>query len=801
MPVGIREMAELITKQRRVLLLGAGASIPSGAPSATALAVHMATALSPELRNSNLPLSTLAELLELKHGRRRVVEVIRELLRNIKPVGGMLALPLFPWRSIYTTNYDTLLEQAYNIQSKPFNVIRSDYDYPAIEEADSITNIFKIHGCITQDRSFGDRPSFVLTDSDYISPSDYRENLFKRLELDIFGSGVLIIGQSLADKHLSDVVRSVAMRQAKYGYRDKVSILCYEPNLNLALIYEHQNVQVAFGGLDEFIDALHNCAVALPAPDVTPVSREGFQLPKELLAATINVEDEVKRKAQIDAMYSGRPANYPEIQSGFTFSRDIENEMDTRVSLGGRILPIIGVAGVGKTTASRRFLLSRQQQRVLCWEHKKGLPLRSDPWINVHANLVSSNRAGWLLIDNVTEDQREANKLIDHLGKEKANAGLFIITTAELSQWAPRQKSPEFFKNGGPFTLTQLSDSEVEGLLRVVNSNESIRNLISAEFKAKNPRDQKRHLLRQSKADMFVSLKVLFSSDSLDNIILKEYAHMEEGPRSIYKVVSALEAAGLTVHRQLVLRLLNIEPMLVSAQLKHLEGLIEEYPQNISEGIYVLRTRHFRIAEIVTKYKFSEEDEYLELLQKVVNNINPSVSIERRYIGELCNSPYGVERVSKAEARMELYESLLRIDPTNRIPRHRLIKENLDYGNIGAVSADIADAEDIVGNDPPIQRYKVLLLLEQSRQPGLLNEDRKAIVKNAYREANQGIDWYPENKYQYFVFYDVADEWLALTKKEDWLREAYEKLKIGYEKTLDPDMVPIMRRLERQLNL
>lgn len=753
------------------------------------------------MRNSNLPLSTLTELLELKHGRRRVVEVIRELLKSIKPVGGMLALPLFPWRSIYTTNYDTLLEQAYNTQHKSFNVIRSDYDYPSIGDEDSVTNIFKIHGCITQDRSMGDRASFVLTESDYIKPSEYREKLFQRLELDISGSGVLIIGQSLADKHLSDIVRDAALQQSRYGYKEKVSILCYEQNENLALIYEHQNVQVAFGGIDEFMDALINYVPTTTAADATSTTNEGFQLPKELLAATVVVADEVKKKSRFDVMYSGRPANYPEINNGYTFSRDVENELNTRASSAARILPIIGVAGVGKTTASRRFLLSRQNKGNVCWEHKRGFPLRTDSWIEVHASLASNNKIGWLLIDDVTEEQRSANKLIDRIGKEKSKAGLFIVTTAETSQWTPRQKSAEFFKNGGPVTLKQLSNTEVEGLLRVVNDNEYLRNLISAEFKAKSHREQKRRLLSQSKSDMFVSLKVLFSNDTLDSIILKEYAKMEDNPRNIYKVVSALEAAGLTVHRQLVLRLLNIEAVLVSANLKYLEGLVDEYPQNSSEGIYVLQTRHVRIAEIIAKYKFPEESEYLELLQKVIDSINPSVNIERRYIAELCNSAYGVERVNDVEKRIGLYEDLMRIDPTNRVPRHRLIKEYLGIGNIGAASAAISDAEDVVGNDPPIQRYKVLLLLDQSRQDGLMDEDRKAILKQAYKEVVQGINWYPENKYQYSAFHDVADEWFALTKKDDWLHEAYIRLRAGYEKILDTDMQPGIQKLKRQLHL
>src|SRR5260370_24727340 len=110
MPITTLELARLIAPARCNVLLGAGASIPSGGMSGRQLAKRLAHDLT-ESASGNL--DEVTSILCMKHGRAAVIAALRRSLNSLLPTGGLLALPTFPWVAIYTTNYDRVVELAY----------------------------------------------------------------------------------------------------------------------------------------------------------------------------------------------------------------------------------------------------------------------------------------------------------------------------------------------------------------------------------------------------------------------------------------------------------------------------------------------------------------------------------------------------------------------------------------------------------------------------------------------------------------------------------------------------------------
>src|SRR5262249_52396298 len=148
---------------RTVLLFGAGSSIPSGAPSTQELIEILATRA--EISAKGFKLAEIASLAERKLGRRRVIEALRSRIKNLKPTGGILNLPLYDWKSIFTTNYDDLIEQCYLRRDLALTRFTSDFDF-TIPTHPTAPKLFKLHGSIETDEVDGHRSRLILTLSD-----------------------------------------------------------------------------------------------------------------------------------------------------------------------------------------------------------------------------------------------------------------------------------------------------------------------------------------------------------------------------------------------------------------------------------------------------------------------------------------------------------------------------------------------------------------------------------------------------------------------------------------------------------
>jgi len=204
MTIDLKTLASLCNPKKTILIFGAGASIPSGAPSSE----ELVTGLAQKLRISDgekLSLPDIATVIEYKNFRRDMVEYINERLRTLVPARGLQNLPDFDWAGIYTTNFDTLIEKVYSKKSKNIDVISSNFDFPKLDNPDS-TKLYKIHGTTGEDRSLGHRHSLILSHSDYEQTEQNRAILYNKFAEQLHTKNGIIIGQSLSDEYLKDLI-------------------------------------------------------------------------------------------------------------------------------------------------------------------------------------------------------------------------------------------------------------------------------------------------------------------------------------------------------------------------------------------------------------------------------------------------------------------------------------------------------------------------------------------------------------------------------------------------------------------
>ncbi len=199
------DLCEAVRQQRAILFVGAGVSKNVGVPTTEEMIAEIAKQLDedPEVFRSRGDQRTLAEYYKLTKGNlgplrswmdvtwhRPEVDVRNsEIHRLIVELG-------FP--IIYTTNYDRWLEKAFDAYGKEYTKITNVGDL--LNAHTGVTQIVKFHG------DFDDDESLVLTESSFFERLDFATALDIKLQSDVLGRPVLVVGYSLKDINIRYLV-------------------------------------------------------------------------------------------------------------------------------------------------------------------------------------------------------------------------------------------------------------------------------------------------------------------------------------------------------------------------------------------------------------------------------------------------------------------------------------------------------------------------------------------------------------------------------------------------------------------
>lgn len=195
----ISELKDSIANGRVILFAGAGVSAVLGAPTWGQLIDHIGEELGFEpavFRSLSTNYLTLAEFYKLEKGTIGPLrswmdkgwnfsdEIIQasNVHRKIVELG-------FP--TIYTTNYDSNIERAFELVGKKVQKIVDVRDFLPVDQSDH--QVVKLHG------DFENDDSIVLTETDYFNRLSFESPLDIRLRSDVLASPVLFIGYSLTD--------------------------------------------------------------------------------------------------------------------------------------------------------------------------------------------------------------------------------------------------------------------------------------------------------------------------------------------------------------------------------------------------------------------------------------------------------------------------------------------------------------------------------------------------------------------------------------------------------------------------
>lgn len=260
-----KELSEKLANGQLILFIGAGVSRSFGLPSYSGLIGNIGQDLGfdAEIFQSYGDYLTLAEYYNLEVGG---LGPLKEKLKNewtkkiadVKKSAVHQSIVNLGCNLIYTTNFDSLLENAHRAFNVRYRAIRGAKDMANLI-ADRV-QIVKFHGDLT---SAG---NLVFTESDYFNRLSFESPLDVKLKADMFGKSLLFIGYSMSDINIRFLLYKVQKAwegEIKPHLRPKSFVFFDRPNLVQEKVLAARGIQAIVSneansttGLINFLDEL-----------------------------------------------------------------------------------------------------------------------------------------------------------------------------------------------------------------------------------------------------------------------------------------------------------------------------------------------------------------------------------------------------------------------------------------------------------------------------------------------------------------------------------------------------------------
>jgi len=193
---------------RCVLFLGSGASLAAGAPSATSLTEKLSNKYL-DGKHKDRSLAKVASYVEQKPGigRRELLELVISQLKDLEVTEAHKKLINFPWASIFTTNYEELIEKSFEKTSREDSFVKLTKSTDIPKQELNKTLLVKLHGCISD--PFSQEAPIVITEDDLANSEKNRKALLDLLKWQRYSHTFLFIGYSFGNPNLSKIWEEV----------------------------------------------------------------------------------------------------------------------------------------------------------------------------------------------------------------------------------------------------------------------------------------------------------------------------------------------------------------------------------------------------------------------------------------------------------------------------------------------------------------------------------------------------------------------------------------------------------------
>jgi len=537
-----KPVIDIVREGRSFLFLGAGASRGSlhprsiEPPSGQQLAEIIADKfLGPEFKDRSL--AQVTELAISEHDLFTVQEFIASIFREFNPADFHKLIPKFVWRGIATTNYDLIVERAYDaVGGKALqNPVVFKKDGERVEEklrSSKSVMYLKLHGCITDINDLN--TPLILTPDQYITHKKGRTRLFEKFQNYANEYPFIFIGYSLGDID----IRAILNELNQLGDAKPRSYIV-TPNMTPAEVkfWEGRKISHIPMGFRDFLYELDSSipdtfrALSTIADKSEPPIYKRLKIGEvgisesltTFLSRDVEYVQGVHKTAQSDpkSFYKGYFVDWSPIVDNLDVKRALTDNILTEAFLPAEeekrelceFFVLKGHAGSGKSVVLKRLAWEASFQfEKMCLFAKQASFIDFEPISELYR--LCKERI-FLFIDPVTEFTEVIEDIIPKARKEKIP--LTIMAAERFNEWNISCAFLDAYVTQ-TYELPYLSEREIEGLLNLLAKHKSL-----GYLQDKTIDEQKEALEKHAGRQLLVALHEATMGKPFSDIVFDEY--------------------------------------------------------------------------------------------------------------------------------------------------------------------------------------------------------------------------------------------------------------------------------------
>jgi len=731
-----KALIDQVREGRVVLFLGSGASIGARHPrnQVPPLGGQLQKLIAEKFLGPTFvgrPLDQTARLAVSETSLMKVQDYVSEVFKEFGPGAAHSLIPKFVWHSIFTTNYDLIVERAYESASRVQDLVPFISDAQMVDDLLRTTRsvpYIKLHGCITS--TSDERAPLILTPEQYITHESGRRRLFMRFEEAAREHPIVYVGYSLSDIDLLQILHRLQVLGDLLPRSFIVAPNISEPDKRY---WDTRRISPLPGTLQEFLAALDSqvepCfrAIATLSKAGHPILKHAHKGLAEGLSSGLQfllskVLDYVHAGLACDppdplAFYRGYFADWSPISADLdvprtiapTIMREAILVLDSERRVQQDLFVVKGHAGAGKSVLLRRLAwqASVDHGAVSLFVREPGLL----EYEHVLELFLLLRKRLFLFIDPASD----CRDLISHLliSARRDKLPLTIITAERHNEWDAACSHHLDRHVVQSYDLRYLSRAEIEKLVDLLDRHRALGHL---ERLSRLERIQA--FEDRAGRQLLVALHETTMGKPLAEIVLDEYNSVPDPKAQVlYRTVCVLHRLGIPTRAGLIARVHGIPFTAFQERLfAPLKWIVfARRDETIRDYVYV--TRHSRIAELVFEQVLVEEAPRVEEYVRIISKLDPGYRADADALLGLASAK-GMRKLFGLAGGRAIFAAARKTAPQD----HMLLQQEAIFemkaagGDLGRAAELLGEAKSAAPSNPVIVHSFAELALRRAKQ-------------------------------------------------------------------------------------